>query len=51
MSKKLILVAGVAGVGYLYASQNGLLFPGEDDEFQDDDEFDADPEDLNINNP
>jgi len=51
MSKKLILVAGVAGVGYLYASQNGLLFPGEDDEFQDDDEYDADPEDLNINNP
>ena len=51
MSKKLILVAGVAGVGYLYASQNGLLFPGEDDGFQDDDEFDADPEDLNINNP
>jgi hypothetical protein len=50
MSKKLILVAGVAGVGYLYASQNGLLFPGEDDEFQDD-EYDADPEDLNINNP
>ena len=46
MSKKLILVAGVAGVGLLYASQNGLLFPGEDD-----DEYDADPEDLNINNP
>ena len=51
MSKKLVLVAGVAGVGYLYASQNGLLFPGEDDEFADYDEYDADPEDLNINNP
>jgi len=48
MSKKLVLIAGLVGAGFYYANETGLLDPG--DEYEDDD-FDADPEDLNINNP
>ena len=47
----MMLVAGAAGVGLYFAYENGLLFPDPADEFDDEDEFDQEPEDLNINNP